>query len=96
MRGAKMNVLDIIRDRIRILYKTNPNIHVNVTLKRTHKTKLNNLAVVIKGVYPHMFQVEDSSEGVAKLYMHSYTDIVTKEVEILELSDITSQNVDQK
>lgn len=91
-----MNVLDIIRDRIRILYKTNPNIHVNVTLKRPHKTKLNNLAVVIKGVYPHMFQVEDSSEGGAKLYMHSYTDIVTKEVEILELSDITSQNVDQK
>ena len=91
-----MNVLDIIRDRIRILYKTNPNIHVNVTLKRPHKTKLNNLAVVIKGVYPHMFQVEDSSEGVAKLHMHSYTDIVTKEVEILELSDITSQNVDQK
>ncbi len=91
-----MSVLDIIRDRIRILYKTNPNIHVNVTLKRPHKTKLNNLAVVIKGVYPHMFQVEDSSEGVAKLYMHSYTDIVTKEVEILELSDITSQNVDQK
>ena len=43
-----------------------------------------------------MFQVEDSSEGGAKLYMHSYTDIVTKEVEILELSDITSQNVDQK
>ncbi len=91
-----MSVLDIIRDRIRILYKTNPNIHVNVTLKRPYKTKLNNLAVVIKGVYPHMFQVEDSSEGVAKLHMHSYTDIVTKEVEILELSDITSQNVDQK
>ncbi|MBQ8052778.1 MAG: hypothetical protein IJ198_03075 [Lachnospiraceae bacterium] len=91
-----MNVLDIIRDRIRILYKTNPNIHVNVTLKRPYKTKLNNLAVVIKGVYPHMFQVEDSSEGVAKLHMHSYTEIVTKEVEILELSDITSQNVDQK
>ena len=87
-----MNILDTIKDRIHILYKTNPNIHVNVTLKRPHKTKLNNLAVVIKGVYPHMFQVEDSSEGVAKLHMHSYTDIVTKEVEILELSDLTFQN----
>ena len=43
-----------------------------------------------------MFQVEDSSEGVVKLYMHSYTDVVTKEVEILELSDITSQKDDHK
>ena len=87
-----MNILDTIRDRVHILYKTNPNIHVNVTLKRPHKTKLNNLSVRIKGVYPHMFQVEDNSEGDAKLYMHSYTDIVTKEVEILELSDLTFQN----
>lgn len=94
--NMNMNILDTIRDRIHILYKTNPNIHVNVTLKRPYKTKLNNLAVVIKGVYPHMFQVEDNSEGVVKLYMHSYTDIVTKEVEILELSDITSQKDDHK
>lgn len=85
-----MTILDIIRDRIHILYNTNPYIHVNVTLKRPHKTKLNNMPVVIKGVYPHMFQVEDNSEGVPKLYMHQYTDIVTKEVEILELSDITT------
>lgn len=91
-----MNILDTIRDRIHILYKTNPNIHVNVTLKRPHKTKLNNMPVVIKGVYPHVFQVEDDSEGAPKLYMHQYTDIVTKDVEILELPDITTRNVVQK
>lgn len=52
-----MNILDTIRDRIYILYKTNPNIHVSVTLKRPHKTKLNKLSVVIKGVYPHKYNV---------------------------------------
>ncbi len=90
------NILDNIRDRIVALYATHPNIHVNVTVKRPYKTKLSNLPVEIKGVYPHMFQVEYCGEGNVKQYMHQYTDLITKEVEILELSDIVPQNADQK
>lgn len=91
-----MNALDTVRSRIQALYETNPNIHVNVILRRPHKIRLNNLPVVIKGVYSHMFQVEDSSDGGPKLYMHQYSDIVTRDIEILELSDITSQNIGLK
>ncbi len=83
-----MTALDIIRGRIQYLYKTHPNVHVNVTLNRPRKMTLNNLPVVIKGVYPHMFQVEDQSEGVPRLHMHQYADVVTKDIEIIELSEV--------
>lgn len=36
-----MNVLDIVRRRIQLLYEKHPNIHVNVTLKRPHKVIVN-------------------------------------------------------
>ena len=48
----------------------------------------------IKNVYPHMFQVEYREGGTARLYMHQYTDIITKDIEILELSDIKTQLVE--
>jgi len=81
------SILDIIRDRIRALYVNQANIHVNVTIKRPYKTKLGNLPVEIKGVYPHMFQVEYCGEGNVKKYMHQYTDLIKKKVEILEIPD---------
>ena len=54
---------------------------------------MNNLPVVITGVYPHMFQIEYTENGISRQYMHQYTDIVTREVEILEMAEITLQNV---
>ena len=88
-----MNVLNIVRRRIQLLYEKHPNIHVNVTLKRPHKVIVNNLPVVITGVYPHMFQIEYTENGISRQYIHQYTDIVTREVEILEMPEITLQNV---
>lgn len=88
-----MNVLDVVRSRIQFLYEKHPNIHVNVTLKRPHKVIVNNLPVVITGVYPHMFQIEYTENGISRQYIHQYTDIVTREVEILEMPEITLQNV---
>lgn len=73
-----MNVLDIIKNEIRKLYTTHPDIHVNVTLKRPRRQTLYNLPAVIRDVYPHMFQVEYQDGGTAKLYMHQYTDIITQ------------------
>ena len=83
-----MNVLDIIKNEIRKLYTTHPDIHVNVTLKRPHRKTLYHLPVVIWGVYPHMFQIEYHDGGTSRLYMHQYADILTKDIEILELPKI--------
>ena len=88
-----MNLLDIVRSRIKLLYEKHPDIHVNVTLKRPHKVTMNNLPVVITGVYPHMFQVQYTDNGVSRQYMHQYTDIVTRDVVILEMPDISIQNI---
>jgi len=90
-----MNVLDIIKNEIRRLYTTHPDIHVNVTLKRPHRQTFYNLPVVIRGVYPHMFQVEYQDSGVTRSYMHQYTDIITKDIEILELPEIKTQSIEK-
>ena len=91
-----MNVLDTIKNEIRKLYTTHPDIHVNVTLKRPHRKTLYHLPVVIRGVYPHMFQVEYQDGGTASIYMHQYTDIITKDIEILELPEIKTQSVEKQ
>lgn len=89
---GEMNVLDAIKNEVLKLYITHPDIHVNVTLKRPHRQTFYNLPVVIRDVYPHMFQVEYQDGGTARLYMHQYSDIITKDIEILELPVIKTQS----
>ena len=43
---------------------------------------------MIKGVFPNVFQIEDTSSGTPKLYMHQYNEIATKEIEIIELENL--------
>lgn len=91
-----MNILDTVRNNIRELYDTDPSIHVNVVVKNPRRTTLSNLPVVIKGVYPHMFQIEDRSKGKPMLYSHLYTDVITKDIEIRELTCSIEQNADDR
>ncbi len=84
-----MNTIDAARRKILYLYRTHPDIHINVTLKRP-KTIISNIPVVIKGVYPHVFKIEDYSSGTPKTYIHQYNEMITKEIEILELADYSA------
>lgn len=79
-----MTTLDIIKSKIQKLYKTNPNIHINVSMTNP-KISLNNEPAVIKGVYPHIFQIEERSNGSPKCHTLQYTEVLTKHIEILEL-----------
>lgn len=81
-----MNSLDEIRAKIKNLYDTNPNIHVNVSTTGP-KISLSNVPAVITGVYPHIFQIVDTESKNAKSYTLQYTDVLTKHVEIIELED---------
>lgn len=81
-----MNSLDEIRAKIKDLYDTNPNIHVNVSTTGP-KISLTDVPVVITGVYPHIFQVEEQESGKAKSYTLQYSDVLTKHIEIIELGD---------
>lgn len=80
-----MTTTDRIKERIAELYKTNPNIHINVSMTRP-KIHLENESVVIKGVYSHIFQIEEYSSGSPKSYTLQYSDVLIKQIEIAELN----------
>ena len=82
-----MNSLDIIKSKIQKLYKTNPNIHINVAIT-SPKINLKNESVVIKGVYSHIFQIEERGSGTPKCHTLQYTDVLLHHVEIAELGEI--------
>jgi uncharacterized protein Veg len=82
-----MNSLDIIKAKMQKLYKTNRNIHINVAIT-SPKVNLKNEPVVIKGVYPHIFQIEEKSSGSPKTHTLQYTDVLLHHIEIVELGEI--------
>ena len=73
-----------IRQHILERYQTNPKIRINVSLARP-KLHLSNIPVEITGVYAHIFQIEETSSGQAKRYTLQYTDVLTHNIEILDL-----------
>ena len=79
-----MTSLDIIKSKIQKLYKTTPNIHINVAIT-SPKVNLKNEPVVIKGVYPHIFQIEEKSSGSHKTHTLQYTDVLLHHIDIVEL-----------
>lgn len=82
-----MTSLDSIRAEIKRLYETNPDIHMNVSMINPRVT-LTNEPVVIKGVYPHIFRIEEHSGGSPKSYIIQYADVLTGHVEISELGAV--------
>lgn len=81
-----MNSLDIIRSKIQKLYNNNPSIHINVAITRP-KVILKNEPVVIKGIYPHIFQIEERSSGFPKTHTVQYSDVLLNHIEIIELKE---------
>lgn len=79
-----MSSLDLIKQDIRNLYETNPEIHVNVFISRP-RLNLQNVSAVIKGVYPNVFRIEECSSGSPKYHTLQYVDILTQQIEIIEL-----------
>lgn len=82
-----MTSLDIIKSKIQKIYKTNPNIHINIALT-SPKVNLNGEPAVIKGVYSHIFQIEEQSTGSLKCHTLQYTDVLSHHIEIAELGEI--------
>lgn len=80
-----MSTLDAIKEEIQNLYKTNPNIHISVTLT-SPRVNLSNEPAVITGIYPHIFQIEEKSTGSAKRHTLQYADVLTNNIDIFELN----------
>ena len=79
-----MNSLNAIKNKVKQLYVTNPNIHINVSLSQP-KIRLRNHPVTIKSVYPNVFRIEDNQDGTSSFHTLQYSEILTKQLEIVEL-----------
>ncbi len=80
-----MDSLDSIKRKISYLYKNHPEIHVNISLGRP-KISLQNDPAKIVGIYPNVFIIEESSSGSVKSHTLQYIDVLTKQIEIVELN----------
>ena len=76
--------LQQIRQRISDRYRSDPNIRINVSLRQP-KLHLNDVPVKITGVYRHIFQVEEDSSGQPKRHALQYADVLTHDIELLDL-----------
>ena len=76
--------LQQIRQRISERYLSDPNIRINVSLRQP-KLRLSNVPVKITGVYRHIFQVEETSSGQPKHHALQYADVLTHDIELLNL-----------
>lgn len=75
-----MATLDSIKRKINHIYRTNPKIHISVSMSRP-KVKVDCREALIVGVYPNIFQIEAQGNR----YTLQYTDLLTKNVRITEL-----------
>ena len=80
--------LAFIRRSVLKLYKTHPQIHINVSIVHP-KIKLFNVEAVITGVYPHIFTIKEETKGVVYYRSLTYADLITGRIEILELMNRT-------
>ena len=76
--------LEQIRQRISERYLSDPNIRINVFLRQS-RLHLNDVPVKITGVYRHIFQVEETSSGQPKRHALQYADVLTHDMELLDL-----------
>ena len=79
-----MNEIQQIRQRILELYRHDPKIHINVSIAKP-RLRLNDVPVKITGVYTNIFQIEETTDRTARRHTLQYTDVLTHNIEILDL-----------
>ena len=82
---SDIEAMNVIRERIARLYEIDPHIHVNVNMKKP-KVELKNDSAIISGVYRYIFIVTEKSSGKVQSHTLQYADVLTGQVEILELN----------
>lgn len=73
-------------ERLTELYKSDPYIHINISLARPH-VELSDLRVKIVGVYSHIFQIEEEKNGKVERYTWQYGDVIVGIVRISEIEN---------
>ncbi len=79
-----MTAIEKIKTRIKELYEQKCEVHITITLSHP-RIYLNQAPVVITGVYPHVFRVEELNRETVKSHTLQYSDLLTSNVKIDEL-----------
>lgn len=75
-----------IRNSVMKLKQLNPNIHINY--QNAHpKISITNAPAIIRNVYAHLFELEYIVDGQSCVKIHSFADIISKRIEIVELKE---------
>ncbi len=84
-----------LMEKVKELYLSDPNIHLDVAITKPKKLTLINSPATITGVYRHIFQIEEETSGSKKTHTLQYSDILTKQITIHEL-DVVIESPDPK
>ena len=79
-----MRDIEEIKAKIKELYESGIEIHVNVHSKKP-KIDVNDANAHITGIYRNLFTIETQDNGLKKQYTVQYTDLFIGKVKILEL-----------
>ncbi len=82
-----MNPLEAIRVKVKALHDCDPHVHVNVSITRP-KIKIDNDPAEILDIYPNVFRLRECHSSSGKVYTVKYSDILTGQIEIVELGRI--------
>ena len=77
---------EVIKQRIKYLYESHPNIHVNIKLPHS-KATLVNAPATIEGTYPNIFVLVGNSKGYIERHTLKYSDVLIGNVEIIEFEN---------
>ena len=78
--------VNMVRERIKTLYETAPQVNVNVSQSRP-KLSLRNDPATILGVYTNVFRLEERSTGIPRCHTLQYKDILMGQIQIVELGE---------
>lgn len=78
------DTMEYIKNGIKELYKTSPNIHMSVKLTHS-KNQIESIPAKITGVYRNLFQVDEENRGHTVRHTFQYSEILIGNVRIHEL-----------
>ena len=84
-----MTTLSLIKSQVMYLFKTNPQVHIDIS-SRSDRKHITNIPAVITGVYPNIFTARLKENNTEKDYIFQYVDLLTHTMEIKELSKLNN------
>lgn len=75
---------DDYQAQIQAIYRQNPHVRINIAL--SHSKVVQDAEATIVGVYRHCFCVEELTSGTPIRHTFTYTDLLTRRVDIQPVS----------